>query len=156
MLIFKQPWATCEKMPMMVTKKERRRRRRKKKDDKKTKIMNMIMVIRRKKGRKEERKKIAFNTFYLQFHGVRHMVTDHRYYERGNPLPPLHGLIFPIILYAPSHRHYNTNHGLCNTSCGALAGTNNRLMGPQGEIDPMSHRITPLPDDIKGRQRPCL
>ena len=32
--------------------------------------------------------------------------------ERGNPLPP-HGLLFPIILCASSHRQDNTYHGLC-------------------------------------------
>ena len=28
-----------------------------------------------------------------------------------------------VLLYAPSHRHDNTYHGLCYTSRGALAGT---------------------------------
>ena len=37
----------------------------------------------------------AFNTFYLQLYGVRHLVKDHTDSERGNPLPP-HGLLFPI------------------------------------------------------------
>ena len=37
----------------------------------------------------------AFNTFYLQLYGVRHMVKDHTNSERRNPLPP-HGLLFPI------------------------------------------------------------
>ena len=30
-----------------------------------------------------------------------------------------------VLLYAPSHRQDNTYHGLCYTSCGALAGTRN-------------------------------
>ena len=34
-----------------------------------------------------------------------------------------------VLLYAPSHRQYNTYHGLCYTSRGALAGTRNSLMG---------------------------
>ena len=34
-----------------------------------------------------------------------------------------------VLLYAPSHRQDNTYHGLCYTSCGALAGTRNRSMG---------------------------
>ena len=34
-----------------------------------------------------------------------------------------------ILLYAPSHRQDNTYHGLCYTSCGALAGTRNSSMG---------------------------
>ena len=34
------------------------------------------------------------------------------------------------LLYAPSHRQDNTNHGFCYTSRGALAGTRNSSMGP--------------------------
>ena len=37
----------------------------------------------------------ALNTFYLRLYGVRHMVKDHSYSERENPLP-LHRLLFPI------------------------------------------------------------
>ena len=37
----------------------------------------------------------ALNTFYLRLYGVRHMVKDHSYSEKGNPLPP-HRLLFPI------------------------------------------------------------
>ena len=37
----------------------------------------------------------ALNTFYLRLIGVRHMVEDHLYSERGNPLPP-HGILHPI------------------------------------------------------------
>ena len=33
-----------------------------------------------------------------------------------------------VLLYAPSHRQDNTYHGLCYTSCGALAGTRNAFM----------------------------
>ena len=35
-----------------------------------------------------------------------------------------------VHIYAPSHRQNNTYHGLCYTSCGALAGTRNSSMGP--------------------------
>ena len=35
-----------------------------------------------------------------------------------------------VLLYAPSHRHDSTYHGLCYTSRGALAGTRNSSMGP--------------------------
>ena len=49
-------------------------------------------------GRKEGN--VLFNdtlkTFYLQLYGVEHMVKDHLDSERGNPFPPLHGLLFPI------------------------------------------------------------
>ena len=38
----------------------------------------------------------ALNAFYLRLYGVRHMVKDHSDSKRGNPLPPLHGLLFPI------------------------------------------------------------
>ena len=53
------------------------------------------------------------------------------------------GYSFPlaarVLLYAVSHRWDNTYHGLCYTSCGALAGTINRSMGPSWRIDPMTH-----------------
>ena len=35
-----------------------------------------------------------------------------------------------IYIYAPSHRQNSTNHGLCYTSCGVLAGTRNSSVGP--------------------------
>ena len=38
----------------------------------------------------------TLNTFYLRSYGVKHMVKGHSESERGNPLPPLHGLLFPI------------------------------------------------------------
>ena len=38
----------------------------------------------------------ALNTFYLRLYGIRHMVKYHTDSEIGNPLPPLHGLLFPI------------------------------------------------------------
>ena len=37
----------------------------------------------------------ALNTFYLRLYGVRHMVKDHSYSEKGNPLPP-HRLLLSI------------------------------------------------------------
>ena len=93
----------------------------------------------------------AFNTFYLRLYGVGHMVKDHSDSERGNPLPP-HGLLFPIssmvffICIFPQKD--NTHHGLCYTSCGALAGTRNRSMGPphEGSIRrSIAHERTLLP-----------
>ena len=61
------------------------------------------------------------------------MVED--YSVRGNPLPPLHELLFLIsskgsFLYAHSHRWHRTYHSLCCTSCGALAGMKNSSIGP--------------------------
>ena len=38
----------------------------------------------------------ALNIFYLRLNGVGHMVNDYSDSERGNPLPPLHGLLFLI------------------------------------------------------------
>ena len=38
-----------------------------------------------------------------------------------------------VLLYARSHRHDSTYHGLCYTSRGALAGTRNSSMGPPHE-----------------------
>ena len=38
----------------------------------------------------------ALNIFYLQLYVVGHMVKDHSDSERGNPLPPLYGLLFLI------------------------------------------------------------
>ena len=69
----------------------------------------------------------AFNTFYLRLYGVGHNSKDHSDSERGNALPPLHGLLFPIssngsfICIIPQTD--NTYHGLCYTSREALAGT---------------------------------
>ena len=54
------------------------------------------------------------------------MVKDHSGSERGNPLPPLHGLLF----YMHHPRQGSTYHGLCYTSCGALVGMRNSSMGP--------------------------
>ena len=86
-------------------------------------------------GRKEGRKKgnilfhDAFSTFYLRLYRVGHTIKDHSDSERGNPLPPLRGLLFRlaarVLLYAPSHSQDNTYNGLCYTSRGALAGTRN-------------------------------
>ena len=53
---------------------------------------------------------------------------DHSNSERGNLLPPLHGLLFPIsrkgyfICTIPQNKD-STHHGLCYTSRGTLAGT---------------------------------
>ena len=50
--------------------------------------------------------------FYLRLYGVGHMVQDHSDSERGNPLPPLHGLLFSIssniyfICTIPQTRHH--------------------------------------------------
>ena len=72
------------------------------------------------------------------------MIKDHSGSERGNPLLPLHGLLFLIsqrrnlllllhvllflisskgFLYTQSHRQDSTHFPVCYTSRGALAGT---------------------------------
>ena len=38
----------------------------------------------------------ALNTFHLRLYGIGHMVKDPSDSERGNPLLPLHELLFPI------------------------------------------------------------
>ena len=74
------------------------------------------------------------------------------------------GYSFPlaarVLLYALSHRHDNTYHGLCYTSRGALDGTRNSSMGPPHErsirrpIAPRANAVTtelhlaPIDDDI--------
>ena len=40
--------------------------------------------------------KKILNTFYLRLYGIGHMVKDHADSERGNPLLPLHGILFTI------------------------------------------------------------
>ena len=66
--------------------------------------------------------------------GVGHTVKDHSDSERGNPLPPLPGLLFSIsskiTFICTDHRQDNTYQGLCYTSRGALAGTRNSSIGP--------------------------
>ena len=52
------------------------------------------------KGKERKERNVLFNnslnTFYLWLYGIRHMVKDHSDRERGNLLPPLHGLLFLI------------------------------------------------------------
>ena len=61
------------------------------------------------------------------------MVKDHSDSERGNLLLP-HGLLFPISskgsFISTSQIQDRTNHSLCYTSRGALAGMRNDSMGP--------------------------
>ena len=49
-----------------------------------------------------------------------------------------------VLLYASSHREDSTYHGLCYTSCGALAGMWNSSMGPPWRIDLTTHQYTEL------------
>ena len=76
----------------------------------------------------------ALNTFYLLFYSIGHIVKVHSDSEGENPLPP-HGLLFLISSKGSFifHRQDTTYHGLCYTSCGALAGMRNSSMGPLHE-----------------------
>ena len=69
----------------------------------------------------------ALNIFYLQLYAVGHNYDKGPLREReNNPLPALYGLLIPssskAFLCAPSYKQDSTHHGLCYTSCGALAG----------------------------------
>ena len=64
----------------------------------------------------------ALNTFYLQLYGVGNMVKDHSDSMRGNLLPPLRGLLFPIS---------SKGSFICMAFVTpALAGMRNRSVGP--------------------------
>ena len=43
--------------------------------------------------------------FYLRLYGIEHMIKDHSDSERGNPLPPLHGLFY---MHHPTDRIEHT------------------------------------------------
>ena len=68
----------------------------------------------------------------IRLYGVRHMVKDHSVREetRCRHIGYSFRLAAKVVLLASSHRKDNTYHGLCYTSCGALAGTRNSSMGP--------------------------
>ena len=84
----------------------------------------------------------ALKRFYLRLYCVGHKIKDHLDSKRGNPLPPLHELLFPIsskgTFYAPSHRQDSTYHGHCYTRCGAVSGMRNNLDSPPWRIDLMT------------------
>ena len=61
------------------------------------------------------------------------MVKDHSGSERRNPLPSIHGLLFPID---------STYEGVCFTSRGELVGTRNSSTGPPCGIDPTIYHTT--------------
>ena len=56
------------------------------------------------------------------------MVKDHSYSERGNPLPPLHWVLFPISSMVSFYA--SPTYSIAYTTAdGALAGTRNSSMG---------------------------
>ena len=98
----------------------------------------MFSVYCYEQGRKEENILFndALNTFYLRLHGVTHMVNDQslpREETRCRHMGYSFRLAARVLLYASSHKHDNTYHGLCYTSRGTLAGTGNNSMGPPHE-----------------------
>ena len=76
------------------------------------------------------------------------MEKNHSDCETGNPLPPLDVLLFPISSkgsFICTHRQNSTYYGLCSTSCGALAGTQNSSVAPPEGIDLITyHTISRL------------
>ena len=87
---------------------------------KKPNVINMFDENERKEGN-------------ALFNDVRHMVKDHSDSEKGKRCRHMgyfSRLAARVLYYAPSHRQDSTYHGLCYTSCGALAGTRNSSMGP--------------------------
>ena len=82
----------------------------------------------------------AFNTLYLWLYGVRHMVKDHWDSKRGNPLPPLHGLLFQISSKGSLYRHHPVARlAHTTTFVKPVAVTRNSSMGPPWRIDPTTH-----------------
>ena len=51
----------------------------------------------------------ALNTYYLWLYDVGHVVMDHSDSERESPLPPLHGLHFPIMYMMKDRERRKTN-----------------------------------------------
>ena len=63
----------------------------------------------------------ALNTFYLRLYGVRNMVKNHSDSKRGNPMLPLHGLLFPLayklkwlLLFRRQITNLATSPALCS------------------------------------------
>ena len=80
---------------------------------------------------------LIFYYYYLTTHSTHF---SYGYMVKGPFMGYSFRLAAWIILYASSHRQDNTNHSLCYTSRGALAGTRNSLMGSLWRFDPMTHR----------------
>ena len=70
------------------------------------------------------------HSMHLWLYGVGHMVKDHSEIERGNPLPQLHGLLFPISSKGSFIWQDSVYHDLCYTSREALAEMRNSSICP--------------------------
>ena len=68
----------------------------------------------------------TLSTFYLRIYGIGHMVKDHSDSEKGKLKLPLH-VLFPISIIIPQTGLHIPQP--LDTSCGALAGMRNSLMG---------------------------
>ena len=112
--------------------------------NKKTQIKPTNRVGERERGRGG--RELGITILYLTTQSTHfiygYMTSDHSDSKRGNPLPPLHGLLFAFsrkgsIIF----KQYSTYHSLCSTNCGALAGKRNSSMGSPWRIDPndLSH-----------------
>ena len=77
--------------------------------------------------------KDAFNTFYLRLYGDIHMAKDH-----SNRKETCCHNYMGCSFYLHQPRQDNTYHGLCYTSCRALAGMRNNTMNPPRGIHPMT------------------
>ena len=108
-----------------------------------TDLTQKVLQTNRKEGRKEGN--VLFNdaliTFLLRLYGAGHVVKDHSDSERGNQLPPLFRLLFPIsskgyFICAIPYIQDSIYYCLCYTSRGAQAGTINSSMSPPRRIDP--------------------
>ena len=81
---------------------------------------------------------IIITVIWRQTYALRTILYSEKYFfiyekERATFNGYSYRLTAMVLLYAPSHRHDNTYHGLCYTSHGALAGTRNSSMGPPHE-----------------------
>ena len=92
----------------------------------------------------------ALNTFYLQIYGIRHVVTDHPYRERGNLLPP-QGYSFRLTaifyMHHPTDRIAHTTAFVTPVVEHCLEGQIAQWVHPMKDRsdDPSHHEQTLLP-----------
>ena len=93
----------------------------------------------------------ALNTFYSRLYGVRHMVKDHSYNERGNTLPPPHGL-FPISSKGSFYMH-NPTYRIVHTTAFLTPVVEDWL---EREIAQWVHPMKDRSDDPSHHERTLL
>ena len=91
-----------------------------------------MVILLLREGRKEGNVLFndALNTFYLRLYGVGHnfMVKKQSGSDRGNPVPPLHELLFPISSKGSFYMSFqpvlndwcNKGRGMCYPVCGMM------------------------------------